>query len=303
MKIVNLEDGRYLNENGVFTVSDQTNPYDPTWHTYDITLLANGKYAIQNGGSAGNKFWGVSGTRIQKSSSSDALPDKYIFDIIPLGGSPKEKLLDNDAVYYIKDGNRYLTNNNVKGSGGTPTFKEVTEPGAAQEWKITVDANGKNCYKITSNADNRYLNEYGIFGTNQYYSDWNTYLLTQMGDKWSLQWTQSAAKNGVQYLVVSDNRLEAKNVARSESYTVNIVDINANTSIEEIEENNDVFAVVDGCIICSDDVEEISIFTADGKIVGKTDGNIAEISTFADGLYIVVATGRTAKSYKKLIIK
>ncbi|MBQ5627700.1 MAG: hypothetical protein IIU97_06270, partial [Bacteroidaceae bacterium] len=36
-KIVNLEDNRYLNENGSFTVSDATNPYEAVWHTYDIT--------------------------------------------------------------------------------------------------------------------------------------------------------------------------------------------------------------------------------------------------------------------------
>ena len=133
-KIVNVEDSRYLNEKGVFTVSNETNPYEAVWHTYEITLLANGKYAIQNGGSAGTKFWTVSGTRIQQSSSSEALPDKYIFDLVPLGGEPKENMISDDEVYYIMDSNRYLTNNNVNGNGGTPTFKEVATPKAAQEW-------------------------------------------------------------------------------------------------------------------------------------------------------------------------
>ena len=108
-KIVNVEDNRYLNEKGVFTVSNETNPYEAVWHTYEITLLANGKYAIQNGGSAGTKFWTVSGTKVQQSSSSDALPDKYIFDIVPLGGQPKDKLISDDEVYYIMNGNKYLT--------------------------------------------------------------------------------------------------------------------------------------------------------------------------------------------------
>ena len=302
-KIVNLEDGRYLNENGVFTVSDQTNPYESAWHTYDITLLASGKYAVQNGGSAGKNFWGVSGTRIQKSSSSDAMPDKYIFDIVPLGGAAKGKLINDDAVYYIKDGDKYLTNNNVKGTGGNPTFKEVTEPGTAQEWKITVDAPGKNCYKITSNADKRYLNEYGVFGTNQYYSDWNTYLLTKMGDKWSIQWTQSAAKNGVQYIVVSGNRLEAKNVARAESYTVTIVDKETGMSISGVGEDKVEFVVADGFILYRNETESISIYSVDGKAVRKAEGNKIEISGLPQGLYIIESYSKNGTSYNKIIIK
>lgn len=300
-KIVNLEDGRYLNENGVFTVSDQTNPYEAIWHTYEITLLANGKFAIQNAGSAGNKFWSVSGTRIQKSSSSDAMPDKYIFDIVPLGGNPNEPLLKENTVYYIKDGNKFLTNNNVNGSGGNPTFKEISDPGISQEWKITIDTNGKNCYKITSNADGRYLNEYGVFGTNQYYSDWNTYLLTAIGDKWSIQWTQSAVKNGVQYIVVSGNRLEAKNIARSESYTVSLVDKDAITGIMDTEPDTDI-AVSGGCIVAGNGTESIDIYSTDGRLLKVCKGERITVSDLAAGIYIAVATKHNnTRTYKFVI--
>lgn len=300
-KIVNVEDSRYLNEKGEFTVSNDTNPYEAVWHTYEITLLANGKYAIQNGGSAGTKFWTVSGTRIQQSSSSEALPDKYIFDLVPLGGEPKENMISDDEVYYIMDGNRYLTNNNVKGSGGTPAFKEVAEPKAAQEWKITVDASGKNCYKVTSNADGRYLNEHGVFGTNQYYSDWNSYLLTVMGDMWSLLWTQSAAKNGAQYIVVSGDRLEAKNIARSESYTVKIVGKNGASGINGITDKCKGISVSDGKITAPDDTRFIVIYSIDGKEIKRSNGNTIGTAGIAEGMYLIV-TGDESNTYRQKVI-
>ena len=302
-KIINLEDNRYLNENGSFTVSDATNPYEAVWHTYEITLLANGKYAIQNGGSAGTAFWTVNGTQIQKGNST-AMPDKYIFDIVPLGGAPKEELIDADEVYYIIDGNRYLTNNNVGGSGGTPTFKEVDEPAAAQEWKIAPDANGGNCYKITSNADGRYLNEYGVFGTNQYYADWNTYLLTQMGNKWSIQWTQSAAKNGASYIVVSGDCLEAKGVSRNESYTVNIIRKGDETSIGNISSDSKGIEINDGNVICDKETTSVALYTPDGKLLKAQDGNTIHVKGLEKGLYIVIAGGNAnsnTKAYKIVV--
>ena len=297
-KIVNLEDNRYLNENGSFTVSNETNPYEAVWHTYEITLLANGKYAIQNGGSAGTAFWTVSGTQIQKGNTT-ALPDKYIFDIIPLGGTAKEPLIEQDEVYYIMDGNRYLTNTNIKGSGGTPTFKEVAEPTEAQEWKIAPDANGNKCYKITSNADGRYVNEYGVFGTNQYYADWNTYLLTQMGDKWSIRWTQSAAKNGTSYIVVSGDRLEAKNVANSESYTVSIVQKGGDTSIDGVCNENGDIKICDEEILGNNGIKSMKLYAPDGSLVRKSECNHLSINGLNKGLYIAVThDGNKAKAYK-----
>ncbi len=299
-KIINLEDNRYLNENGSFTVSDATNPYEAVWHTYDITLLANGKYAIQNGGSAGTAFWTVSGTQIQKGNTT-ALPDKYMLDIIPLGGTANEPFIVKDEVYYIMDGSRYLTNTNIKGSGGTPTFKEVEEPAAAQEWKIAPDASGSNCYKITSNADGRYVNELGVFGTNQYYADWNTYLITKMGDKWSMQLTQSAIKNGVSYIVVSGDRLESKGVARSESYTVSIRRKGDDTSIENTVSID--FEITGDRITCDADVKSITLFTADGREIKSGNGNILAVKDVAKGVYIVVAKSDSGTRTYKVSLK
>ena len=296
-KIINLEDNRYLNENGSFTANNETNPYEAIWHTYEITLLANGKYAIQNGGSAGTAFWTVSGTQIQKGNSTE-LPEKYIFDIVPLGGTANEPFIKDGEVYYIKDGDRYLTNNNINCSDGTPTFKAVTEPTVAQEWKIAPDAGGQNCYKITSNADDRYVNEYGVFGTNQYYADWNSYLLTLMGDLWSIQWTQSAIKNGVQYLVVSGDRLEAKSVAYNESHTVKIVKKGSESSVENIGDEKGDFKFINKEVLCGNDTKSISIYTPDGREVKKANCNRLLAKELQAGIYIVVVTGNNTKAYK-----
>ena len=308
-KIINLEDNRYLNEKGEFTANNETNPYESAWHTYNITLLASGKYAIQNGGSAGNNFWIESVTRIKKGDSSEALPDKYVFDLVPLGGTAQKASIEDGEIYYIMDGNKYLTNNNVGGSGGTPTFKQNDSPSVAEEWKIAVDANGKKCYKITSKADGRYLNEYGVFGTNQYYSDWNTYLITRMGDGFSLQWTQSAAKNGVQYIVVSGDRLEAKNVDRKESYTVNIIKKSDATSVDVVP-NTKVLVRYDassGSIICSNvaDGSEITVSHVSGNVVGSTTayGNCAAlpVGCHSSGIYIVtIKNNMSSNTYKVL---
>lgn len=222
-KIVNLEDNRYLNENGVFTVSDDTNPYEAVWHSYNIYRLANGKYAIQNAGSAGTKLWTSDGTRISQSGSEELLPANFIFDIVPIGGPVEEELVTSSGVYYIIDGDKYLTNNNIGGSGGNPEFVAVASPGVAQEWVIAPDAAGYDYYKILSNADGRYVNEYGVFGTNAYYSDWNTYLLTIQDGLYSIRRTQQAVSNGVKYLVSNGTRLVESSISHAESYTVKIV--------------------------------------------------------------------------------
>jgi hypothetical protein len=207
------------------------------------------------------------------------------------------------------DGNKYLTNNNVGGSGGTPTFKQNDAPSTAQEWKISIDANGKKCYKITSKADGRYLNEYGVFGTNAYYSDWNTYLITRMGDSYSLRWTQSAAKNGAKYIVVSGDKLEAKDVDQKDSYTVNIIRKGDATSIGATSDNKAQvrYDASSGSIICTNvaDGSHITVASVSGSTVCSTTayGNCAvlPVGSQPSGLYIItLRNDKETKSYKIL---
>jgi hypothetical protein len=154
-KIVCRQGERYLNEKGEFTANNTTNPYEAAWHTYNIMRLANGKYCIQNAGSAGDKAWTVSSSRIVKSNEG-VEPKYFIFDLVPVNGTVAEApIVSTRDVYYIMDGDRYLTNTNPGGTGGTPTFMSVATPGAAQEWRITIDGAGKNHYKIAIGADGR----------------------------------------------------------------------------------------------------------------------------------------------------
>ena len=221
-KIVNRQDDRYLNEKGEFTVSNSSNPYEAAWHTYNIMRLANGKYCIQNGGSAGDKMWTVSNSRITKSNSNALEPANFVFYLVPVNGEADEApIVSTRDVYYIMDGNRYLTNTNVGGTGGTPTFKSVATPGEEQEWNFTIDAAGKNFYKITSAADGRYINEQGVFGTNAYYADWNTYLILTMDGMCAIQTSQSA---GVHLWNIKNDRLEQDaSIARKDAYVIKIV--------------------------------------------------------------------------------
>ncbi|MDR0541103.1 MAG: glycoside hydrolase N-terminal domain-containing protein [Dysgonamonadaceae bacterium] len=101
----------------------------------------------------------------------------HVFSVIVLSFTNKNVLPAGD--YYIKKRGTelYWTNTNVSLSsnpGGKPqlrNFGDCTVP-VAQVWTLTLDG---GYYKIVSKADHRYVNEVGNFGTNDYYSSWNTY--------------------------------------------------------------------------------------------------------------------------------
>jgi len=74
--------------------------------------------------------------------------------------------------YFIKNAvtGTYLTN-----TGTSPMFKSLnTDNLSAQGWTITKDGTR---YKIVSRKSGTYLNENAAFGTNPYYTVWNTYSL------------------------------------------------------------------------------------------------------------------------------
>ena len=74
-------------------------------------------------------------------------------------------MITPDQTYYIKYGEGYLSNTNVAGSGGFPSFKALsTVKTASQQWRLTLDTTTDR-YKLVSAIDNRYVNELGAFGT------------------------------------------------------------------------------------------------------------------------------------------
>lgn len=82
-QIINAKDRRYINELGAFSRSEQTNPFEPAWHTFVIERNPDGSdtFAIRNGGLGGNAFWMTDGDNIKpRRVGRDESP--YIFRLI-----------------------------------------------------------------------------------------------------------------------------------------------------------------------------------------------------------------------------
>ena len=220
--IINVQDGRYLNEKiEALAVNHSTNPYDAAWHSYTIMRL-NGRYAIQNGGSAGTGFWTPGDTRINKGSNQDfALRENFVFEIVPVSGEVEEHpTISKHYSYYIKDKTgRYLTANSTLSD--TPTFQtEKQESGDRQKWLFIEDSNGR--WKLASAANaSKFINEYGVFSVNAFSSDWNTYMLAECGGAWCIKNTVSVSKkpdNADRYWIVVDDHLASDGTSLKDSY-------------------------------------------------------------------------------------
>ncbi len=117
------------------------------------------------------------------------------------------------GTYYILYQGKYLSN----GTGGaadtpqSPKFlAEVDNINPArQSWRIAYDS-AKGRYSLRSVYDDRYVNEIFNFGTNPYSADWNTYVITPLGDYFAIQNAERGGKkfwsvNKVDRLVASNN--------------------------------------------------------------------------------------------------
>jgi hyaluronoglucosaminidase len=215
-KIVNTQDGRYINELGSFGV----NVYEAVWHTYNILRL-NGRYAIQNAGSAGDKFWYMNVNRISPSTRNVLKASEFVFEIVPVGNeNPAHPVISPDETFYIKYGDGYLSNTNVAGNGGFPVFKTLSAvKTASQQWRLTIDP-ATDRFKLVSAVDNRYVNELGAFGTNTYLASWNTYTFTELGGLFSIQ---NAGDAGSKFWTVSSGRFTTGNDGRNDSYLFELI--------------------------------------------------------------------------------
>ncbi|MCM1515891.1 MAG: beta-N-acetylglucosaminidase domain-containing protein [Paraprevotella sp.] len=74
-KIYNKQDGRYINETGAFWFNKDRNPFDAQWHTY-LLVKQDGKWSIQNAGSAGKGYWQRSGNRLNNGGTG-----AFVFEI------------------------------------------------------------------------------------------------------------------------------------------------------------------------------------------------------------------------------
>lgn len=280
-KITNVKDSRYINENGAFSAG-ASNPYEAIWHTYNLYRM-NGKYAIQNAGSAGDKYWTANDTRISKSASSTLEYSNFIFELVPTEGTVNHPTINNakgDFYYILNPEGKCLANTNPSKSGGTPTF-QTREKNAvrSQLWTFDID-NASGRFKILSASDNKYINELGNFGTNSYDASWNTYTITEFGGLFSIQ---NGGEAGTNYWYIDGDRISKKAMERSESYLFRIVHYKVATATG-ISSPDSPAAGIDirtesGKVTVKSDskVKSITISTLDGKLVAESK-NSEEIS-------------------------
>lgn len=271
-KIVSSHDNRYVNEKGAFTTNNTTNPYESAWHSYNIYRL-NGKYAIQNAGSAGDKYWKASTTRLQTGTSNQWSTDNYILEIIPVGKTVEHPTIEAGKEYAIIDSRGYLLTNTL---GSVPQFQAL-KPGAnkLQAWKFSIDT-AKKRYKLVNAKDNRYVNEKGEFGSNAFYNDWNTYCLYEMGGLFAIQNAESA---GTQFWGIDGNRITKQDKTMAESFLFTIIPFDVATGISApttdsqgitLSQENATLRVHTNATVL-----RITLTTMDGKQVRQTAHNKA----------------------------
>lgn len=161
----------------------------------------------------------------------------YRTDLLP-------ELLLEDGRYYILNGTSYLTNKSS--NTGNPVFqtaKDNANP-QRQEWNITLDAQSGR-YKITSAYNDKYVNELGNFGTNEYLSDWNTYNISMFMNKYAVQNAQSAGTN---YWVISNNRINkgSSNVWSTDNYIFTLDYLDGKLDSSSFVLNEPVYIIYQG---------------------------------------------------------
>ena len=300
-KIVSSHDNRYVNEKGAFTTNNTTNPYESAWHSYNIYRL-NGKYAIQNAGSAGDKYWKASTTRLQTGTSNQWSTDNYILEIIPVGKTVEHPTIEEGKEYAIIDSRGFLLTNTL---GSVPQFQAL-KPGAnkLQAWKFSIDT-AKKRYKLVNAKDNRYVNEKGEFGSNAFYSDWNTYCLYEMGGLFAIQNAESA---GTQFWGIDGNRITKQDKTMAESFLFTIIPFDVATGISApttdsqgitLSQENATLRVHTNATVL-----RITLTTMDGKQVRQTANNSAlSLSGLPAAPYVVTIQTSKGLFTEKVLVR
>jgi len=134
--------------------------------------------------------------------------------------------------YYIQNATdgTYLTNTNANANATDkikPTFNVINSGDTqSQMWTITKEtaANAGGRFKIVSKKDGNYVNENCAFGTNPYYSDWNTYTFHCL-DGENLYAIQNGGKSGTQFWVINGNEVTGKGSATQNGYPFRITSV------------------------------------------------------------------------------
>lgn len=312
-KIVNAYDQRYINELGNFTTNATTNPYESAWHSYNIYRF-NDKYAIQNAGSAGDKYWQSSSSKISPSSNNQLKPEVFIFEIVPVDEALREQhsMIESGSQYYIINAeNKYLTNQTPGAGrvGDRPVFadKMPVDVLKKQLWTVNLD-NQTNRYNIKSAADKRYVNEKGTFAENAnlnpYDATWHTYVLAEMDSLFAIK---NAGSAGDKFWTISGKNIEMGGTSISGSYLFKFVQAESLPSgMGSLQEDASVSYQLNGnrlLVTANSAIEYISLFSLDGKVVAEVKGkNVLECNGRLHGNYVLaVKTESGMKIFKVLL--
>lgn len=312
-KIVNAYDQRYINELGNFTSNAATNPYESAWHSYVIYRF-NDRYAIQNAGSAGQKFWQSDDSRISQSGNSVLNTGSFIFEIIPVDEALRKdhsKIESGKSYYIISPDNKYLTNQSPNPSkvGDRPVFadKMQADTQKKQQWNINLDSK-TNRYNIKSAADQRYVNEKGTFAENAslnpYDATWHTYVLAEMDSVYAIK---NAGESGDKYWTISGTNIGVGGTNVNESYLFKIVEVESTPSgIYKLDADASVACRLSGKqlqVTASTPVEIITVLSADGKVLAETKGR-SELSVghLKAGNYVVAVKTESGMKVFKMFL-
>ncbi len=210
--------------------------------------------------------------------------------------------------YYIRDasGGTYLTND----GGSVPVFSSRSDTDQnSQLWNITKDGDR---YKILSAKDGKYINEKGVFGTNPYYTAWNTYSFHWIiGTKYYA--IQNGGSAGTQYWKINGSIV---NGAGDSSLTGFPFEILSSTDVgidQQYLQKTTIFPnpVQDRLIVNVPELTQGSVNLILCSITGKivktftcTSGyNEFDVNDLSSGIYIASLTSNTGKEVFKLIKK
>jgi hypothetical protein len=209
--------------------------------------------------------------------------DFHIYVIIQNKG-----IVDGD--YFIKEASsdRYLTNN-----GATPIFDSRLEDNPeSQTWTITKDGTR---YKMVSKSDNRFLNEYGTFSQNPYYTAWNSYALHGVSGG-NLYAIQNGGSSGTDYWTInSSGSINGKGSSTLNSFPFEIVSTQTSAIQTASSASNRVYPnpVHDYLVVNLEESGGIfTLYSTDGltikTIVCTAAENTIETSSLSKGLYLGV---------------
>ncbi len=216
----------------------------------------------------------------------------------------KSKYQLPDGEYYIIYNGKYLTNTNKNGYGGNPVFrnKSNSKTSTIQHWKIEYD-NTQKRHKITSVADDRYLNELGNFGTNPYYKTWNTYTFYKKDDMYGVQ---NGGDAGVDFWTVKNNRIEKGGQMYSfGNYQLQFVKVEKTGVNDILESDYSILITKDRIEVKSTQEFDLTLLNLEGKLMANTSkkNTIYLSNSVVKGAYLLKIANKSSQITRMILLQ